>query len=113
MARDRRRIVYNDDATLITEDNTSKHDEESFDRVYTKNVELGLDDVIGTYASYAQFKFDKGGESDGTCAVCGDHTAYPVRKLCVKCMKKYSEQLFDVAVQEGASRNKISLNITD
>lgn len=115
MARDRRgRIVYNNDATVIEEtpsvEVNHRPDVVAPRRAAARNIDIGVTDVVDTFASYTQFNVEKG-NGEGKCLICNAKTQYPIRKICVNCMKQYSGQIHQCAVEavERGDRN-ITLN---
>ena len=125
MARERRRAaqrpvtVYDNDATLIT----AVPSEEPIEPVRSASVgmagcvDIPLVDVIDSLASYssvgtlyAEEKADKAGK----CLLCGDKTNYKFRKICVNCMKKYGNEIYDLAREATDNgHTAITLDLVD
>lgn len=95
MARDRRRTVYSQDATVITE-GANAVDEISVERNTLTTREISVNDAIDTMAAYLlpKFKVEKDSGNPGTCVFCGKETAYQMRHLCVDCMGNVSNDLY-------------------
>lgn len=97
MARDRRRIVYDQDGTVITE-TPSVSENVSVQKVRrnSTNVEIPVLDAIDTLAAYLlpRFKVEKSPDNPGTCYICGKSTAYQIRHICVDCMDRVSDDLY-------------------
>lgn len=96
MARDRRRVRYDQDATVITE-STGMADDIS---VQKENGNIGARmpvlDAIDTLAAYLLPRFDikKDPSITGTCVMCGNDTAYVIRHLCVDCMERIGNDFY-------------------
>lgn len=95
MARDRRRTVYSQDATVITE-GANAVDEVSVKRNAPTTRKISVEDAIDTMAAYLlpKFKVEKDSSNPGTCVFCGKETAYQMRHLCVDCMGSVSNDLY-------------------
>lgn len=95
MARERRRTIYSQDATVITE-GASAIDEVAVKRNEQSTHEISVEDAIDTMAAYLlpKFKVEKDPNNPGTCVFCGKETAYQMRHLCVDCMGSVSNDLY-------------------
>ena len=98
MARDRRRTIYSQDATVITEGATAADEavvKRSVPEVRTTR-EISVEDAIDTMAAYLlpKFKVEKDSSNPGECVFCGKETAYQMRHLCVDCMSSVSSDLY-------------------
>lgn len=114
MARDRRgRIVYNNDATVIEEtpnvEVKQRPDVVAPRRATARNVEIHIEDVVDALASYTPFNVEKG-SGDGKCLICNTKTQYPIRKICVNCMKRFSDQIHQNAV-DAVERGDMSITL--
>lgn len=97
MARDRRRIIYDQDGTIVTETpSASVNAPVQKSRSNNTNVEIPVLDAIDTLAAYLlpRFKVEKSADNPGTCYICGKNTAYQMRHLCVDCMDRVSDDLY-------------------
>lgn len=108
MARDRRRIIYDNDATVITESIGNEENNSTTDSLhrsakrsaFIENVTMSVSDVVDTFASYAsvpRWFIDYKAEKLGECNICHRDTAYRFRRICVDCMDKYGDTIFDLA----------------
>lgn len=109
MARDRRRVRYDEDAAMVTE-SMSVSDDISVEKHSGEGVTVLAADVLETYASYfapPEFKPDvvKNNNDSGICVMCGNSTAFASRKICLECIKKYRNIMFDGAQQAITDKN--------
>lgn len=98
MARDRRRTIYSQDATVITE-GAATADEATVKRSASETRatrEISVEDAIDTMAAYLlpKFKVEKDSSNPGECVFCGKETAYQMRHLCADCMGDVSNDLY-------------------
>lgn len=105
------RTLYDNDGTVVI-DTTGISDEVSVEQSVGDNsaahTTYTVNDALDTLASYLlpRFPIDKSREESGVCKVCGKQTSFPIRKMCVECMEKYSQKLYEnakTAVSEGNS----------
>lgn len=95
-----RRIIYNDDATLVEESITPK--EEVFStkvNSYPKSEggkELKVHDVVDSFAGYLipRLEIQSPNEQE-PCVICGGDTSKGIRKICFNCMLKYKNELYN------------------
>lgn len=108
MARDRRRTIYNHDAASV-EETVSMNDEMKVVRKEgPKTVQVS--DVIETYPTYfGNYEFEPDAldkSTFGECIICGEKTSKKSRKVCIKCIKAYKNDLYDgmqKAISSGES----------
>lgn len=116
MARDRRRIIYENDGTKIEEIPSSQEvrtETVAPISVSERIVDVDASKVFEAFASYTPFNIGKD-ELNGECCICGTETQFISRKICVNCMKKYGEQIYDKAiVASDRGERSILLNVFD
>lgn len=93
-----RRIIYDNDATLVEETVTPK-EEFSVKRNAKNspiiNKEIQVMDVLDSFAGYLVPRLEiESEEEPGTCSICGGLTSKKLRKICFNCMQKYKDELY-------------------
>ena len=104
MGRRTRRTIYDNDGTTVTETVGASDGATVFKS--GEGTHFDVSDVLDTFAGYLlpRFKIEKQSGS-GKCMICGKDTAYPVRKVCVDCMDKYSDDLYQQSKEASSNGN--------
>lgn len=105
MVRRKDRTIYDKDCTTVFAsevDQTTELDvakQKATDDESSFPSEIQTLDVLDAMVSYVPPRFSllKQGEGAGQCVLCGKQTTYYKRKICLDCMEKYGEDLYDKA----------------
>lgn len=105
MVRRKNRTIYDNDGTTIIEGEVEQTTELQATKQKAMNDESNFPseiqtlDVLDAMVSYVPPRFSllKQGEGAGQCVLCGKQTTYYKRKICLDCMEKYGEDLYDKA----------------
>lgn len=94
--------IFDDDAVVVEKVEVEKKDEPVAEKETMKaNVEpntIMVEDVLDSFAGYLPNRLGSLViPGDGECMICGAHTISPMRKVCVDCMVKYGEKLYNKA----------------
>lgn len=96
--RNRGRVIYDNDATVVTEGTAVADDVSIVKRSEVRGAErvISARDALDTLAGYIaqNFPMDRPMNERGMCVLCGKETAYPMRKLCVECMSRNSKNIY-------------------
>lgn len=104
-----RRIIYNDDATIVEESITPKEEvsfvrESSYPRTESTK-QLKVHDVVDSFAGYLVPRLEiSSSDEKSPCVICGGETSKGIRKICFDCMLKYRSELYNglkQAIEDG------------
>lgn len=119
MATKRNKKIFDDGAILVEQ--TYPTDDVAVVSKKTRSVSMGgtktinVTDVLDTYAGYIpqRFGMNDGAEDSGECIICGAKTQYPLRKICVPCLEKYGDGLYEackLCIENGEDSFSIKIN---
>lgn len=101
---DKKRKIFDDDATVVEAIEVDKHDEPNVPIVRRAGMKptaktVKVTDVLDTFAGYlpSQAAFTEG-TNKGECVLCGKETTNELRKVCFDCLKTHAMELHHEAV---------------
>lgn len=120
MARDRRasKVLYNSDATLITQNESVEATDANNTRMAANKAmnEMGatiqVADFFDTLVSYSPFRWfgSVKGMGTGTCVLCGKETREDIRRICGECLDRYQSVLYR-KTKEALNNGESYINI--